>query len=598
MEWKNGRFQRRTSNLAPSGLDAVPIAKQTSGRLVTKAKKPSSLSSARSGIAHRGNNDNIAGGMEDDTDESNHTLMDDEMEVDGFGINDYSVDTNDSGDKEKAAPATPSISSNFEFKFTRNPGKNSGSAIRKKKKNKDDDATGNKEKAATAAPSDDSSFGSKTTTVSGKNSESTNRTQRKKKDDDGDEKDDKKKKDNAKVEKKKKKSKKECKKSGCTTERLKGNKFCKAHAIASKKSDDASPGGIDSLSAKSTKPAALEAENDPGKKVKAKKRRVKRKSPPEATLDVPAVGTSSANKRQRSNDDRNPSDQLEIVEDVTLPDLEDDEIGEMETDLFNLLDETIKIRYQDYVEENQINEDLFAEEQTSLEIRTEEDESPPDESSVSKQASSRNEVETRNKENMPSALLNSLTDSVSVDAGHDSEDDEQIPLFYTCEKCDRVFFAKSQVTDHENQCTREVVDGRVFTHPNEIAEYYENYHTEGEIKSDCVIFYCPPLTTPHHNSGRTISPEDFEARGGERNDLPQNLLGDFMSSKKSPKAVSATKEKKIETDFEIDPKNNKHDCEIMNAVEHLSSTIISPDSGLPSQTITTLCPDTGKGILF
>ena len=365
------------------------------------------------------------------------------------------------------------------------------------------------------------------------------------------------------------------------------------------------------MPAKSAKPAALkEAENVPKKKVKAKKKHgLKRKSPPEPSLDVsslnngndvPFAGTASANKRQaleshRSSENQNHSDQLMNDEDEILPDLDDGEVGEMETDLFNLLDETIKIRYQGYIEEHKIDEDLlFEEEQAPLDIRTE-DTSPPDESSLAKDLTSPNEVGTGDKENMSSALLNSLTDSASMDTGDDSEDDDQIPLFYTCEKCDRVFFAKSQVADHENQCTKEILDGRVFTNPNDIAEYYEKYQTGGILKPDCVIFYRPPLATPYDNYGRTISPEDFEGRGGNRNDVPQNLLDDFMSSK-SPNATSAIEKKNAETDFKINPDNTRHACMVMNAIERLSSTVINPNSGLPSQTITTFCSETGKSV--
>jgi len=571
VEFKNGRFQKRTSiDVAPSGQDAVPIAKQTSGRLVTKAKKPSSWprGDGACNVAHRINNDNNAG-KDDDTDESQHTIMDDEMEVDDFSNNDL-ID-NDNGDKEEAGPATSSNSSSIGLKITRDPGKDSGSSDCEKKKKKT-------------------------------------------RDDDDEKKEDKKTKESKKKEEKKK-AKKECKKPGCTMKRVKGNKFCQAHATVSKKSDTAfadtsSAGGIDSLLAKSVMPAALEeAENGPRKKVKAKKRGVKRKSPPEPTLDVPslnddknapAISTSSANKRRaqeicRRSDNLNPPDQLANDDDEILPDLEDGDIGEMETDLFYLLDETIKIRYQDYVEQNKINEDLLSEEQPPLEIRTGEDESPPDESSFSNEVPSQNGVETKDKENTLSALRNSLTDSASRNACDESEDDDQIPLFYTCEKCDRVFFAKTQATDHENQCTKEVLDGREFSNTNDIAEYYEKNQTGGEMKSDCVIFYRPPLTTSHTNSGRTISPEDFDGRGGNRNDLPQNLLGDFMSSK-SPKATSVTKEQKIETEFKIDPNNTRHECEVMNAIERLSTTVINPDSGLPRQTITTLCSETGKSI--
>jgi len=652
-EFKNGRFQKRTSHdVAPSGQDAVPIAKQTSGRLVTKARKqPSSWPGGgedATSVAHR--TTNIIGntaGKDYDTDESHHTIMDDEMEVDDFSSNNDSID-NDNGDKEKAEPATPSFNSSgsIGLKITRDPAKNSGSSNRekkkrkkdhdnekvedkkkkeddkvekKKKKKKDDD---NEMKEDTKKKEDDKveKKDEDDEMKEDKNKKEDDKVEKKdkKKDDDVEMKQDKKKKEDDKVEKKKKKPKKECKKPGCTTKRLKGNKFCKAHATASKKPDAASADGIDSLSAISAKPAAAlkEAENNPSKKVKAKKRGVKRKSPPEPTLDepsliddndVPVNGTSSANKRQAqeiclSSENQNPSDQLANDEDqlandedLILPDLEDGEIGEMETDLFNLLDETIKIRYQDYVEQNEITEDLLSTEQSPLEMRTGEVESPPDECSLSKEAPSQNEVETRDKENMSSAVLNSLTDRASRDTGDDSEDDDQIPLFYTCDKCDRVFFARSQAAEHENQCTKEVLDGREFTNPNDIAEYYEKNQTGGEMKSDCVIFYRPPLTTPHDNSGRTISPEDFEGRGVNRNDLPQNLLDDFMSSK-SPKATSGTKEKKIENDFKIDPNNTRHACEVMNAVECLSSTVINPDSGLPRQTLTTLCRETGKGI--
>eukprot|EP00984_Skeletonema_dohrnii_P022789 scaffold11905_cov61-Skeletonema_dohrnii-CCMP3373.AAC.1 len=147
VEFKNGRFQRRTSNnFAPSGQDAVPIAKQTSGRLVTKAKKPPAPimrreDASRSVVVHRGNNGNV-GGMDDSTDESHHTLMDDEiMELDDFG-NTELVDGNDgSGEKEKASLVAPLHSSgnSLSLKITRDPVKNGASVNRKKKKKADDD---------------------------------------------------------------------------------------------------------------------------------------------------------------------------------------------------------------------------------------------------------------------------------------------------------------------------------------------------------------------------------------------------------------------------------------------------------------------------
>ena len=633
VEYKNGRFQRRTSNnLAPSGQDAVPIAKQTSGRLVQKGnKKPSTLmrredaniNSNRVAVASRGSNENVAAGMDTDTDESHHTLMDDEIiELDDFGNTEMMVDDNDgSGEKKETASVAAHSSNNNNN--NNNPEKDSKAASRKKKKDIGDgekriktkkDVGGGEKKAKTKKD-----VGANEPKAKKKQDYSIDEKKAKKKQgDDGDgEKGGKKKtEDDKPIEKKKKKSKKKCRKLGCDTTRLKGSKYCKVHVAASalastkqEKSDTSPASETDNLSAYSGKPAALqEGENGPSKKVKAKKRGRKRKAPPEsapnvASLnngdDVLAAGKSTSNKRQaleihRSSSNRSHSDMLMNNDDEILPELGDEEVGEMETDLFNLLDETIKIRYQDYLEEHKIDEDLlFEEEQALLGSRTE-DTSPSDKNSLARDASSPNGVDTGGKENMSSALLNTLTDSTSMDTGEDSEDDDQIPLFYTCEKCDRVFFDRSQVVDHENQCTNEILDGRVFTNPNDIAEYYEKYQIGGEMKHDCVIFYRPPIATPHDKSGRTISPEDFEGRGGNRNDVPQNLLDDFMSSK-SPKTIAVKETKNVETDFKINPNNARHKCMVMNAIERLSSTVINPN-GLPCQTITTFCGETGKNV--
>ena len=274
---------------------------------------------------------------------------------------------------------------------------------------------------------------------------------------------------------------------------------------------------------------------------------------------------------------------------MTFPELDDTEICEMEVDLFNLLDQTIKIRYEDYIEQNQINEDVLSR------LQMERDESPMDDGSLSGRASSPDEVRIGDKENMSSALLNSVS---TMDT---SDDDEQIPLFFTCEKCDRVFFAKSQVDSHENQCTGEVLDGKIFNNPEDIAEFYEEHQTGGELKSDYVLFYRPSVTATNETTGRTISPEDSEARGGNRKDAPQNLFDDFMSSKSSRSSSSSKKKakrkKQSETEFEIDPRHTRQDCLTMNNIEQLSSTKIDPGTGLPRQTITTICGDTGKMVL-
>eukprot|EP00986_Skeletonema_menzelii_P012290 scaffold6718_cov132-Skeletonema_menzelii.AAC.1 len=624
VEYKNGRFQRRTSNnLAPSGQDAVPIAKQTSGRLVQKGnKKPSTLmrredaniNSNRVAVAPRGSNENVAAAMDTYTDESHHTLMDDEIiELDDFGNTEMMVDDNDGSGEKKETASVAAHSSNNNNDNNNNPEKDSKAASRKKKKDIGDgekriktkkDVGGGEKKAKKKKD-----VGANEPKAKKKQDYSIDEKKAKKKQgDDGDgEKGGKKKtEDDKPIEKKKKKSKKKCRKLGCDTTRLKGSKYCKAHVAASalastkqEKSDTSPASETDNLSAYSGKPAALqEGENGPSKKVKAKKRGRKRKAPPEPLNngdDVLAAGKSRSNKRQaleihRSSNNRSHSDPLMNNDDEILPELGDEEVGEMETDLFNLLDETIKIRYQDYLEEHKIDEDLlFEEEQALLGSRTE-DTSPSDKNSLARDASSPNGVDTGGKENISSALLNTLTDSTSMDTGEDSEDDDQIPLFYTCEKCDRVFFDRSQVVDHENQCTNEILDGRVFTNPNDIAEYYEKYQIGGEMKHDCVIFYRPPIATPHDKSGRTISPEDFEGRGGNRNDVPQNLLDDFMSSK-SPKTIAVKETKNVETDFKINPNNARHKCMVMNAIERLSSTVINPN-GLPCQTITTFCGET------
>ena len=74
----------------------------------------------------------------------------------------------------------------------------------------------------------------------------------------------------------------------------------------------------------------------------------------------------------------------------------------------------------------------------------------------------------------------------------------------------------------------------------------------------------------------------------------QNLIDKFTSSV-SPKTTSTTK-KNANTNFQVDSNNSRHTCMVMNAVEHLSSTVIDGNSGLPSQTITTLCSETGENI--
>ncbi|KAK1748409.1 hypothetical protein QTG54_000348 [Skeletonema marinoi] len=263
MEFKNGRFQRRTSNnFAPSGQDAVPIAKQTSGRLVTKAKKPPApmrREDASRVVVHRGNNGNV-GGVDDDTDESHHTLMDDEiMELDDFGTTDL------------ASPAIPSNSNSLGLKIARDLGKNGGSVNRKKMKKADDeDSSGEKEKASPSIASNSNSLSLKIARDPGKNGGSASRKKMKKMSDGNDEKNDKKQRNDGddkmndkkkkedddhgkkqkpvvdmSAEKKKKKSKKKCRKPGCDMKRLKGNKFCNTHVAASKKSDAVSASEID-----------------------------------------------------------------------------------------------------------------------------------------------------------------------------------------------------------------------------------------------------------------------------------------------------------------------------------------------------------------
>ena len=677
VEFKNGRFQRRTSNhMAPSGQDAVPIEKQTSGRLVTKAKKPATTmrrqDSTDSAVQHRNNKKNTTR-TGYDTDESHHTLMDNEIvEIDDFG--NFGLEGNEdvNGDekKKKALPASHSNITGVDFTITGDPKKNSGQKSKEEKKVSSATALStrngadvtipkvSKKIAATNAEKKEkkkkkqkqkkvsaethpngSSVGSKNQIVltkkvsaleekekaspaiqsSSNSSEATKPRNKaakksmpaKEKENNTDvEKDDKQPNaDDKIVEKKKKKRRRRkrtkiCKKPGCSSLRLKGKKFCKDHATPAASVGD----GSDKLSTRPTKPSALTlTENVPRLEDKANKHGVKRKAPSEPTIvmtslardnDVPMATTLSSNKRKaaesyRSDDTNNRTEQSDDNR-RNLPDLGDAEVEEMESDLFNLLDETIKICYEDYIEQNKIVKDDLSEEQAKFKTSAEGNRHLSDRSSLSKEPSSTDEIGTANKENMPSELQNTLTDSMSMGTEGDSEDDEQIPLFYTCDKCDRVFFAKSQVEDHENKCTKDTnANGKVFTNPNDIAEYYEKYHVRGELKPDCVIFYRPPLTSPCENSGRTISPEDFERRS-TKNEIQQNLLDKFTSNM-SPKATPATK-KNADTDFQVDSNNSRHTCMVMNAVEHLSSTVIDGNNGLPSQTITTLCSETGKSV--
>lgn len=545
VEYKNGRFQRKTSrDVAPSGRDALPIAKQTSGRLVKKTKKPPSSSRVVSN-----EHQNVEG--DDDTDGSHHTLMDDDdiVEMADFDLKDDSIgDDKDSGNKKRKAEP------DRVFNITRDPEKNNGSVNRKKKK-----VNGGEKKKKPDAKGDDN--------VAKKKKPDNNAVVPAKSDAD--------------MTVVKKKKKRQCRKANCSTKRAKGSKFCKAHTV-NEKSDD-----VPLLSDIAAKPAASNGSENV-QKSKPKKRGKKRKSPPELAVGDSSTSGAVVPKRQalatHRGNNRNsldpPRDQVANEGEMIFPELDDTEICEMEVDLFNLLDQTIKIRYEDYIEQNQIDEDVLS---------RLENESPMDDGSLPGRASSPDEVGIGDKENMPSALLNSVS---TMDT---SDDDEQIPLFLTCEKCDRVFFSKSQVDSHENQCTGEVLDGKVFNNPEDIAEFYEEHQTGGELKSDYVLFYRPSVTATNETTGRTISPEDSEARGGNRKDAPQNLFDDFMSSKSSRSSSTLKKKKKqSETGFEVDPRHTRQDCLTMNNIEQLSSTKIDADSELPRQTITTICGDTGK----
>ena len=184
-------------------------------------------------------------------------------------------------------------------------------------------------------------------------------------------------------------------------------------------------------------------------------------------------------------------------------------------------------------------------------------------------------------------------------ASDDDEDD--VPAFVTCDKCNLVFTDEDAAMRHENQCTysteshhhaaNDAVLGqkkkKIFDDPLTLVNFLVDLQSSRNgqtLREDDQIYFQPK---------RVISPDD----ASNRNRLHRH--GDSTSGG-PPTDINQDDDEaqEVEKDHEEDDDCDEGEALDMNLVSHLCSTTIDPDTGLPKQKIAVMCGESGKSPLY
>lgn len=161
-------------------------------------------------------------------------------------------------------------------------------------------------------------------------------------------------------------------------------------------------------------------------------------------------------------------------------------------------------------------------------------------------------------------------------ASVNSDDDETIPAFLTCNICDQVFGDKKEAWTHEDNCkSRQIRQGGiVYADKNTLIQYMiDRKRSDGTIPTKEDLIYYKPGSS-------VVGSIDHQHQASEKRD-----------SKHSP-SVEAEEE-----DDASDRGDDGDEPVDMNLVKHLCYTTVNPVTGLPTQRITTICTDSGKTII-
>jgi len=157
-------------------------------------------------------------------------------------------------------------------------------------------------------------------------------------------------------------------------------------------------------------------------------------------------------------------------------------------------------------------------------------------------------------------------------ASANSDDDETIPAFLTCNICDQVFGDKKEAWEHEDNCKSSQIrqGGVIYSDKNTLIQYMiDRQRSDGTIPTEEDLIYYKPGSS-------VVGLIDHQHQASERRDSTQ-----------SPSAEAEEEDDasdQVDGDEPVD----------MNLVKHLCYTTVNPVTGLPTQRITTICTDSGK----
>ena len=167
--------------------------------------------------------------------------------------------------------------------------------------------------------------------------------------------------------------------------------------------------------------------------------------------------------------------------------------------------------------------------------------------------------------------------TAATSSGGDDEND--FPVFLTCNKCSMVFGEAEEAWTHEVNCTGVRQSGRVYHNQDDLVQFMlEYWQQEGKVPTESdMIYFLPnesviegPINKASGGKDDTQRPsEERGGNGGNNSDVGEST----------------------------DDEDEENEAADMNQVKHLCSTTVDPATGLPVQKLTIICGESGKRMM-